>query len=356
MYFVRTAKELQKRGHEVDLICLPDSSVSQFAASDGINILPVLRKGPGRVSSIFRLSKLLDSGNYDVIHTHLSNDLWTIVPALKLSRSKSKLVLTKCMASGVSKKDFLHRYLYRRIDKITAVSRFISKNVVETCPVPIEKIVILHDSVSSNEFNPEAFSKNLVRKELGFLQNDIVVGIIGRISPGKGFEIFFESVRRLSSLPENDKVRFLAVGSSSPGEREYEIRLMKLANELGVKEKIRFAGFQSDIPKFLSVMDLLAFPSNEESFGGTALEAMAMELPVAAFDSAGVPDIVINGETGILAKRNDIAGFTEALSILIHEPLLRKKLGSAGRKRVLEHFDINLNMNTVLELYKELLS
>ncbi len=351
IYIIRTVKELSKMGHDVTLICLPDSSLSRFAASEGLKFLPVLRKGPGRISSIYRLGNILSSGKYDVIHSHLSNDLWTIVPALKLRRLKTKLILTKCMASGVSKKDIFHKFLYNRVDKITAVSRFIRKNVIETCPVPDEKIVILHDSLSLSEFDPQRFEKNSVRKELGFSANDIIVGMIGRMSPGKGYEIFFESVKMITDEPGRNNIRFLAVGSSSQSEKEYENGLMKLADKLGVKDKIKFTGFQSDIPKYLSAMDILAFPSNEEAFGDTALEAMAMKVPVAAFDSAGVPDIVIDGETGLLTERNNKIEFTQALLKLINDSELRNHLGSMGRKRAEKYFDISTNMNTFVELY-----
>ncbi|MBZ0204467.1 MAG: glycosyltransferase family 4 protein [Ignavibacteria bacterium] len=354
IYFIRTAVELSKMDHDVTILCRANSYISQAAKNADIQFLPILRKGPVRIQSILKLISLLKSEIYDVIHTHLSNDLWTIVPAVKLAGAGSGLVLTKCMASGLKKKDIFHKFLYNRVDKITAVSRFISKNVSETCPVPEEKIIVMHDSISLEEFDPGRYDKASVRKELGFSENNIIVGIIGRMTPGKGYEIFFESVKMITSLKEKMSIRFLAIGASSAGEKEYGKELLNLSNSLGVTDKITFTGFQNDIPKYLLAMDILAFPSNEESFGGTALEAMAMKVPVVAFDSAGVPDIIVDNETGFLVERNNIERFTEALLKLIHDPELRSRFGAAGRKRAKEHFEISANMNTFVELYRSL--
>jgi L-malate glycosyltransferase len=112
-----------------------------------------------------------------------------------------------------------------------------------------------------------------------------------------------------------------------------------------------FAGHQSNIPKYLAAMDILAFPSNDESFGGTLLEAMAMKLPVAASDSGAVPEIVVDGETGLLAPRNDAAALTEALIKLIKDEKLRITLGSNGRKRAEQHFDMKEYVRKFEELY-----
>lgn len=356
IHLLSTISELTEMGHEVSILCLENSEISKYAEKHKIHYIPILKKGTKRPGEILKLKRFFENNAYDIIHTHLSNDLWSLVPSLNTSGSKTPLVLTKCMASGVSKKDIFHRYLYKRVSRITAVSRFIEKNVIETCPVKPENVFVIHDAISLANWDPQKYNKLTSKSELGFSENDTVIGMIGRISPGKGHEIFFESVRRILDSGIPDRVKFMVVGTSSAGEKEYEAKVKRLAGELGIKENILFTGFRHDIPFCLSAMDILAFPSNEESFGDTLLEAMAMKVPAAAFDAGGVPDIIINRETGLLTKRNNVPEFTDALLNLINEQELRNKLACAGRKRVEEHFEMRSNMNRFVELYKNLLN
>lgn len=356
IYILRTIAELTEMGHEAAVLCLEDSEISRSAQKQGINFIPILQKGAKRTGEVFQLKRFIENNDFDIVHTHLSNDLWSLVPALNTSGKKTPLILTKCMASGVKKKDIFHRYLYKRVAKITAVSEYIRKNVIETCPVPPERVIVIPDAISLSKWDPLQFDKVKSKTELGFHKNDIVIGMIGRISPGKGHEIFFETVKRIMEKENTDNIRFMVVGTASPGEKNYEEKILTAAEELGVKDKIIFTGFRDNIPFYLSAMDILAFPSNEESFGGTVLEAMAMKVPVAAFDSGGVPDIIINGETGLLAARNNISEFTDALLKLIKDQELRSRFSDAGRKRARDHFEMRTIMNRFVELYESSLN
>src|SRR6266536_2565607 len=103
IYCFLSGKVQMELGHDVPLICLPGSPIFENAHKNGLKTLPIVRKGLYRIRTIFMLSAYLKKIKPGIIHTHLSNDLWFIVPALRLSRSRAKLFLTKCMESGVSK-------------------------------------------------------------------------------------------------------------------------------------------------------------------------------------------------------------------------------------------------------------
>lgn len=351
IYILRTVEKLAELGNDVSIACLPGSNIESYARDNGIKTLPVIHKGAGRLKSIFKLKKFIKQNNIDVIHTHLSNDLWVLVPALKLAGNKAKLILSKGMESGVYKKDIFHRYLYNRVDKIIAVSNFIKENVLKTCPVDQSRVTVIPDGIQLDKYNPELFDKKSVKKELGFNDFEIIIGMVGRMSPGKGHEILFESARMLMKNEWKNKIKFLVVGGASFGEDDYEKKLLSEAEKLGLKEIMKFTGFQSNTPYYLSAMDILAFPSNEESFGGTLLEAMAMKLPVVASDSGGVPDIVVNGETGILISRNNPDALTKALVQLIENKELRETMGNNGRKRAEQHFEMTENIKRIEKIY-----
>ena len=99
-------------------------------------------------------------------------------------------------------------------------------------------------------------------------------------------------------------------------------------------------------------MDILVFPSHLESFGITLLEAMAMEIPIIASNNAGIPDIIIDGETGILVPPKDPSGISQAILKLAGDPALSEKLGAEGRKRVEESFNIDINILQLEKYYK----
>ncbi len=351
IYVLRTIEELKKSGYHVSILCQPDSNIQKKALEEGTTAIPILSKGVGRIGSILRLNKYLRENKTDIIHTHLSNDLWVLAPALKLSGSKAKLILSKGMESGVSKKDIFHRWLYNRVDYVVPVSNFIKQNVLKTCPVDEEKLEVIHDGIQLEKFNPEPYDKKEIRKKLGFDDSKIVIGMVGRMSPGKGHEIFFKCAKNIMESDLRNGVRFIVVGGASFGEENYEKKLLAEADSMGLKNSITFTGYQSNVPYYLSAMDVLAFPSNEESFGGTVVESMAMGLPVAAFNSGAVPEIVVEGETGLLVPKNDASALTGALVKLTKDGELRAKLGANGRMRAKKYFDMKEYIKKFEELY-----
>src|SRR4030042_4755305 len=154
--------------------------------------------------------------------------------------------------------------------------------------------------------------------------------MVGRFSPGKGHEELLEAARILRGM--HPEVRYLVVGEASHGEEHYEKRIHQLARQLGVDDLIVFTGFRRDIPEIMSAFDIFAFPSHAESFGVALIEAMAMERAVVSTNCDGVLDIVVGEETGIYIHPRRASELADALARLIKHPLLRERMGKAGRQ------------------------
>lgn len=315
-----------------------------------MDVLPILNK-KRKIKSIISLTRLLSSNNIKIIHTHNSHDLWILVPALVMSRSKAKLYLTKHMASGVNKKDIFHKFLYNRVNKIFAISNFIRQNVIDTCPVPENKVYLLQNGVNLSEFNKSKYEREDIRKELGISNEKILIGLVGRITLGKGH---YELIKAAEIINKKHRVNviFLIVGSSSKQEEHIEKEIKKLAAQCGV-ENIIFLGYRTDIARILAGMDILVFPSHEESFGITLLEAMAMEVPVVATGNAGVTDIIPSNEFGLLVPPKDPESLARKILELINNPSLRKTLSENGKKRIIENFDSEKITMELLKQYEE---
>jgi glycosyltransferase involved in cell wall biosynthesis len=171
-----------------------------------------------------------------------------------------------------------------------------------------------------------------------------------RFSPGKGHEEFLRAAKILTD-EFKDEISFLIAGSASFGEEDYREKIQQMAGELGLNDAVKFTGYSSDIAGILSAMDIFVLPSHEESFGILLTEAMAMGLPVAASNNAGVPDIVTDNETGILVPPKNERALASALKKLILSSELRTSLGKAGRKRAEGIFNIDTALDKLEKFY-----
>ena len=349
MISIETALKLRESGNSIKIICSAGSRLEIEAAGRGIETIRIFSKDMKIFSSIVKLKKYLNNSKVNVIHTNHSHDLWAITPALRLSGSDAKLFLTKHMASGVKKTDIFHRYLYKRVNGIFAISNYIKESVLNTCPVPNERVHHLPVGVDMKKFCKDNYNKNEIRKELGITDGRMIIGIMGRMTPGKGHEEFLEAAKIINQTYE-EKVFFLVVGNASFGEDEYEAKIKDYARELNINN-ILFTGFTDYAPKMLAAMDILAFPSHNESFGRVLLEAMALEIPAAASGNAGVLDIVTDNVTGILFEPKNSGMLAKALFRLIDSEELRINMGKSAKKRAEEVFSFDIITAKLFEYY-----
>lgn len=351
MQTLKISLALAGRGHGVHLLCMAGGRLETEARHQGLPVLPVLRRNLGAASAALAIRKVLGRLRPDIIHTHLSHDLGAITPAIRLAGWTGRYYLTKRMASGVSKTDPVHRFLYRRLDAVFAISSYIRDNVIATCPVPADRIHLMLNGLELDRYRPGEHDRVAIRTELGIGEDRPVVGLIGRLTPKKGHMEFLDAAARL--VAERDPApRFLVVGDASHGEDAYGRAVRDRATELGLAPHITFTGFREDIPRMLAAMDILAFPSYAESFGTTLLEAMAMGVPPVASDSGGVPDIIDGGRTGILVPPKDAAALADGLETLLADAGLRARLAGAGRADVEARFSFERYIDRLEAIYR----
>lgn len=351
MFTLSAIKQLQKRQIHVELICISESRIHIEANNIGMIIHPVKASGYFHPYTILKLASIIYRGGYDLIHTQASKDLWLLVPALKLLRSKIPLVLTKHVGSGIVKKDKFHKWIYERLTLALAISRVIRKNLLETCPLPENKVKLMHDGIDTEVFNPGKVSGSKVREEFRVKDNDIVIGMLARFSPGKGHEEFLAAAEKLNLKYNN--LKYLIVGEASRGENYYADSIKQLAEEYSLSNVI-FTGYRSDTPQVLAAMDIFIFPSHSEAFGIALAEAMAMEKPSVCSNSDGVLDIAIDNETAYMFENKNAEDLTKKIEMLINSPGVRIQFGKAARKRVVENFDFDILTDKVIKMYYEL--
>ncbi len=348
MYFITTVKQLIARDIKVEILCYPESRI--HLESNSLNILIHTIKASRYFHPLeaFHLKEILNNGNYDIIHSHASKDLWVLVPALKMIKSTAPLLLTKHVGSFVIKKDFFHKWLYKRVSFAIAISEVIKKNLVETCPLSEDKIQLLHNGILLENFNPRQANRKGIRDEFGIKENELLIGMLARFSPGKGHEEFLSAAESLSA--KHDNLKFIVVGEASKGEGDYAEHIKQKAAERKL-QNIIFAGFRSDTRDVLSAMDVFVFPSHAEAFGLALVEAMAMKLPSVCSNSDGILDIAVDGVTSFLFEKKNWKELADKIELLVQSPSQRNEMGDAARKRVEENFALEVHMDKLLNVY-----
>ena len=353
MTAIQGAEQLLNNNISVDFLCLPHSQIKFESEKIGIKTINLKAEGYFHPFKIKKLSSIIKKNSYDIIHSHYSKDLWTIVPSLIYLNSKIPLLLTKHMESSINKKDFLHRIIYKRVTSILAISNVIKKNVMETCPVPKEKIILHYNGVDLKIFDPKKGNGNKIRNEFNIKADELVIGMLARISYGKGYEELIKAADTLTG--KYSHLKYLLVGNSSPYEKDYEEKIKKLVDDLSLSGKIIFTGFRKDIIDLLSAIDIFAFPSHAESFGNALVEAMAMEKPPVATNSHGALDIIEDGISGYFFNKRDEKDLAEKLEKLIISPEKRIEIGKAAGERVIKNFDVEKQTAKLIELYNKLI-
>ena len=228
------------------------------------------------------------------------------------------------------------KMLLKQAEEITATSHYLASLTAKMAPKN-KNIHIIPFGIDCEQFKRS--NENNVR-------NKFRIGFIKHLIKKYGPEYLIKSVAEIRK--NFDNVELIMVGHG-----EMKDDLKKLAKNLGIENCVKFTGYicNEKIPSILSCLDICVMPSIIEAFGVSAIEAQAMEVPVVASKVGGIPEVVLDGVTGILVEPENIEELKSAIKKLIENPLLRKNMGKAGRKFVLKHYNIEENVLLFKNLY-----
>lgn len=277
----------------------------------------------------------------DIVHTHLILAItWSLVAAL-ISR-----VPVLCRTEhGIltDKKTRRNQMLDLFFDCVIYVSESQRRDFKGEHYDPSTNVVVL------NAFDEKRFqlseSRGAIRASYGYSVNDIVIGSIGRLQNIKGQEYLFRAAEDLAKRCSSIKI--LLVGSGPD-----ETRLKDLARSLRLN--VLFLSNRYDIPELMRAMDIYVQPSLEESFGISIAEAMYTGLPVVASKVGGIPEVISEGETGILVPPGDSKALKDALLKLVEDPGLAKSMGEKGKQLAASRFGGERYARDMERLYSSL--
>lgn len=233
--------------------------------------------------------------------------------------------------------------------KVIAISDAV-RDQFDGCNLDIE---VIYNGIPLDRFAPGPADGSL-RDELDIASGARVITVVGRLTPWKGHRVLLEAMKLI--LPEYPEAVLIVVGEVAFWEPDYLGELQGYARELGVAQAVRWLGFRDDVPRILSLTDVFALPSENEPFGRAIIEAMAAGKPVVATRSGGVPEIVDEGETGLLVEPRSGTQLARAICQLLGDPELAERMGQAGLERARRSFDTHRVAETVQGLYDRTLA
>lgn len=332
---------------EVDLISGPTSgvegSIEDAIVEAGVPILrePDLVRDPSLLCdarAYWSLVRRFRDARYDIVHTHTSKA--GLIGRVAARRAGVPIVVHTPHGNvfhGYFSKPVtrffieLERYAAKRTDAIIELTAGGVEEHLEQGIGRRGQFRVIHSGVDFAPFDAARTEREATRASLGIAPREILIGGVGRLEPVKGFSYFVAAAGAIArELPE---ARFLLVGAGSQ-----EQALRDAAAPLG--PKFRFPGLRDDVPPIMAALDVLVVPSVNEGMGRVLLEAGAAETPVVASRVGGIPDLVRDGETGVLVAPRDADAITAAVLLLARAPERRRAMGVAARESVVPHYSL----------------
>jgi glycosyltransferase involved in cell wall biosynthesis/ubiquinone/menaquinone biosynthesis C-methylase UbiE len=340
------ARCIDKERYNVEIGCLVDGRVARRFRYSGLPVTVIDMKNKWDIMAIARLIGLLKGKEIDVIHTSLypSNTFGRI--AAILARTPITVVWEQAMAQffKTPRNVWVDRILNKFTDAIIVPSQAVRQSIVEVEKIGETKIHVVYNCVEPSALHPA--SNDLNKKlELGLRPEDRVLPYIANLGSHKGHKYFLPAIKEVvRRLPE---VKFLFVGEG-PLRKEIE----KDIERLGLKKNVYLFGFRRDVDELLSIAEFYVHPTLTEALGVALLEAMTMGKAVVASKVDGIPEVVIEGETGLLVPPRDPEALSNAIVELLERPSRAKEMGQKGRERALNLFGAKRAARELEEIYE----
>lgn len=350
MSTVKITRLFKEAGHRSVGICQPETPIARALAEQGLDLRTVKARNYFAPSAIKFVREHVDHEKLDALFLHSMKDIWHASPAL-WGRPKVKLFgFARMFLRGVKKKDFLHRRLYSRIDRMIALSRAQKDLLIECLPVPEDRYVIIPNGVDVTRFQPRPKRED-IRHAWGVDDEHYLFGLIGRLDRQKGSMEFVEAAAEVLRTFPN--ARFVMVGGNTLGEEEFDRLILDRLRALSLTGVVKLTDFRKDIPAVMNALDAFVMPSYEENFANVMLEALASGLPCIGTRSGGTPELLGHGQAGLLCTPQSALSLSESMAQLLSDPDLNVRLRVHARERALNEYDMSLIFRRIEDLVRE---
>jgi glycosyltransferase involved in cell wall biosynthesis len=331
------ARGLKLRGHRQAIVCREGSPLHQRARNEGFDVVPL--------GTVGALRKLLREGQFNIVHAHdgrAQTISFRASMGLPLRRVASRLVAFE------PRHPLVHRWKYSlTCHGVIALSQSVRQVLLAT-GVPDAHIQVIVPGIEMPAELPSAEARSRARARRGFQDDEFVVGHLAAFTSEKGQDVALKAAILLATkLP---RARMLLGGDGPEKSQPAMLELARQASGL-----VQLPGFVDDVDEFYAALDLYIMPSRSEAWGLTALRAMAFSLPVIASNVGGLPEVVIDGQTGWLVPPESPEALAAAILVAASDPSRLAELGRNARERARE-FSIEKTVERTEQFYLRLLA
>jgi len=338
------ARELRKKGYSFQLVVQPGSPLFEKASAENLPVLPLRIKSESHFVAAFKLSRAMRRHGCLLAHFHDAHG--AAVGSVAANWAKVPIRVISRRVDFPLKKNLLSRNKYRKnVDVIIAISEGV-KDVLLQGGIAPEVIEVVPSGIDFSPFD-EIKSKDFLRREFSFAPDDFLVGIVAQLEDHKGHKYLIEAAKILKGRTSNIKIVIVGKGS-------LELELDQQARDLHVDDLVYFLGFREDVPQIMASLDLFVLSSYLEGLGTSIMDAMASRLPVVATAVGGIPEIVINNQTGILVPARNPQALAEAILKIYHDREFGRRLAQKGYDIVHQKFSAESMADRIIDVYEKI--
>jgi glycosyltransferase involved in cell wall biosynthesis len=343
---------LKARGVECQIICQPGKPMAERARAHDHDVVELSMSGEVDVPAMFALRRRIRSGAFTLVHAHTSHAHTLGAMAVRMvgAAKRPKMIVARRVDFSIYRRSFfgLNGLKYKHgVDQYITVSEAIRQVLIKDGLAP-EGIECVHSGIDLARITEAPDRRAELRAELDVPEGHALVGNVAHMADHKGQRYLLDAVPEILAAVPN--TTFAIVGDG-----ELRADLLAQAKELGISEHVRFPGFRKDVPSLLKAFDLFVMPSHMEGLGTSVLDALAAGCPVVGTEAGGMPEILLDGQTGLVCPIRDGGAVAKAAIRLLEDRDLAQRLADAGQQRVVERFSTDSMVEGTLRVYRRLL-
>ncbi len=336
------------------LLVEPDNLMDELIAEATQRSIPVQRvviHGDADPGVVGRLRESLRSLRPDILHTHLIHaDVYGFV-AGKLARVP-RIVTSRHNDDPFRRRlpiRVTHRAIWQGVHAGIAISDAIRRFLLDVEGAPEKKLHIVRYGLEFKRIPPEDIdaARGQLRSELDIPEDTFLFGMACRLVAQKGVS---DALQAFAIIAQEEAESHLVIA----GDGELKAQLVEEAQNLGIAERVHFLGWRADVQQVLAALDVFLMPSLWEGFGLVLIEAMSKRIPVIGTRVSAIPEIVQDGESGLLVAPQDRAALAGAMLALLQDRALRRYMGLLGEDRVESYFSAERMAQETLEIYQHI--
>jgi glycosyltransferase involved in cell wall biosynthesis len=338
-----TVLGLRAAGHRAVLVAHPAGELRRRAA-EGLDLFPIAPRTEMDLSAAWKLSRIIRQMAPDVIHAHDPHGVAMAALALSMGTQPVKPPLVAARRVDFRLRgNALSRWKYRQVDRFICASEAI-RRILLADGVPGARTVTVHEGIDLERVAAAPAAD--LHAEFWLPHHAPLVGNVAALVPHKGQRHLIEAAARV--VRRTPDARFIIAG-----EGELRAALERQIRDRRLEKHVFLAGFRPDILSLHKAFDVFVMSSVTEGLGTSLLDAMACGKPVVATTAGGIPEVVVDGQTGLLVAPRDDEALASAIERLLTDEALRQAMGTAGRARVHEYFTVDRMVQETLAVYQQ---